>query len=349
MSTVFTESTARYGYDFVPDAYLPPGEDEYGIRNRQLEGFYPAKGRLESFRHLSEDEVRVLEANRNRCVNWDDIFVRDPFDPLLIQDCFFAGRVRIGRVEEGLLRYHDYVLPVGITHSRIISCDIGDRPAIHDCRYISHYIIGDGVILSSINEMDTTNHAKFGEGVLKEGEEESLRVWIDPLNETGARGVLPFADMICADAYLWTVYREDTGLMDAFTRITQQSVDSRRGYYGTIGHGAVIKHCLSIKDARVGNAAYIKGANKLKNITIKSDSRDPTQIGEGVELVNGIIGYGCHVFYGSKAVRFVLGNNCNLKYGARLIHSILGDNSTVSCCEILNNLIFPYLVSGATS
>jgi hypothetical protein len=40
-------------------------------------------------------------------------------------------------------------------------------------------------------------------------------------------------------------------------------------------------------------------------------------------------------------VRFVLGNNSNLKYGARLIHSFLGDNSTISCCEVLNNLIFP--------
>jgi hypothetical protein len=47
------------------------------------------------------------------------------------------------------------------------------------------------------------------------------------------------------------------------------------------------------------------------------------------------------VFYGSKAVRFVLGSNCELKYGARLIHSVLGDNSTVSCCEVLNNLVFP--------
>ena len=36
-----------------------------------------------------------------------------------------------------------------------------------------------------------------------------------------------------------------------------------------------------------------------------------------------------------------MGNNSTLKYGARLIHSLLGDNSTVSCCEILNNLIFP--------
>ena len=36
-----------------------------------------------------------------------------------------------------------------------------------------------------------------------------------------------------------------------------------------------------------------------------------------------------------------MGRNSNLKYGARLIHSYLGDNSTVSCCEILHNLIFP--------
>jgi hypothetical protein len=40
-------------------------------------------------------------------------------------------------------------------------------------------------------------------------------------------------------------------------------------------------------------------------------------------------------------VKFVLGNNCNIKYGARVIDSILGDNSTISCCEVLNNLIFP--------
>ena len=65
------------------------------------------------------------------------------------------------------------------------------------------------------------------------------------------------------------------------------------------------------------------------------------QIGEGVELVNGIIGYGCHIFYGCKAVRFILRDHSSLKYGARLIHCILGENSTVSCCELLNNLIFP--------
>jgi hypothetical protein len=344
MAAIDTGPEARYGYDFISEPFVPAGKDEYYLRNARLEALYAdgGTGRVDSYRRLSGDERAALEANRNRCSDWDAVLVRDPYNPRLVSDCFFAGLVRLGAMEGGLLRCHDYVLPVGITGSRIISCDIGDRSAIHDCRYLSHYITGDGVMLSSINEMDTTNHAKFGEGVIREGEDENVRIWIDPLNEAGGRGILPFIDLICADAYLWAVYRDNAELMEAFKRITQNTAGSKRGYYGLVGHGTAIKHCLTIKDVTIGDGAYIKGANKLKNLTIKSDYRDPVQIGEGVELVNGIIGYGCRIFYGSKAVRFVLGNNCNLKYGARLIHSILGDNSTVSCCEILNNLVFPF-------
>lgn len=93
---------------------------------------------------------------------------------------------------------------------------------------------------------------------------------------------------------------------------------------------------------RIGANAYIKGAFKLKNITVLSSPQEQSQIGEGVEMVNGIMGYGSRVFYQAIAVRFVIGRNCQLKYGARLLNSILGDNSMVSCCELLNNLIFPF-------
>ena len=190
--------------------------------------------------------------------------------------------------------------------------------------------------------MAATDHAKFGEGIIKDGEDESVRVTIDVMNEAGGREILPFADMICADAFLWARYRDDAALMAQLKKITQNSCDASRGYYGTVGDHSVIKSCRIIKDVRFGEAVYIKGANKLKNLTIRSSTEEATQIGEGVELVNGIIGYGCRVFYGVKAVRFVLGNNCTLKYGARLIHSVMGDNSTISCCEVLNALIFPY-------
>ena len=168
-----------------------------------------------------------------------------------------------------------------------------------------------------------------------------MRAWIDVMNEAGGRSILPFEDMIAADAYLWAAYRDDTLLAEKLTEITQKKYGGFRGSYGTIGKSTVIKSCAIIKDTAVGEHAYIKGANKLKNLTIHSSAEESTQVGEGVEMVNGIVGYACNIFYGSKAVRFILGRNSNLKYGARLIHSVLGDNSTVSCCEILNNLIFP--------
>ena len=112
------------------------------------------------------------------------------------------------------------------------------------------------------------------------------------------------------------------------------------GYYGNIGDRTVIKDCDIIKDVIIGTDAYLKGANKLKNLTINSDEDRTSQIGEGCEMVNGIIGYGCRIFYGVKAVRFVMASHSQLKYGARLINSYLGNNSTISCCEVLNSLFF---------
>jgi carbonic anhydrase/acetyltransferase-like protein (isoleucine patch superfamily) len=189
--------------------------------------------------------------------------------------------------------------------------------------------------------MHTTNHAKFGNGIIKEGESEDVRVWIDLMNETGCRSVLPFEGMIPADAYIWAKYRDDKALQEKLIEVTQNTFDSSRGFYGTIGNQCVIKNSRILKDVKIGSHCYIKGINKLKNLTIHSSETEQTQIGEGVELVNGIIGFGCHIFYGCKAVRFILGDNSSLKYGARLINSFLGDNSTISCCEVLNNLIFP--------
>lgn len=324
-----------FSHRFLGPEDLPAGCDEYYLRNQQL-GHNP-----ERYRRLRADELEVLVKNGNNAEDWDNVLVTEPFRAKAVVNCDFAGLVRIGKLEKVILTHHDLHVPAGLTNSRLINCDIGDNAAIHAVRYISHTIIGDQCILQSIDEMHTSNYAKFGNGIIKHREPESVRIWMDLMNEAGGRSILPFDGLIPADAYLWAKFRGDTALLDQLKQITQQQFDAHRGYYGTIGAQSVIKSCRIIKDCKIGNAAYIKGANKLKNLTIHSDFDERTQIGEGVELVNGIIGYGCRVFYGCKAVRFIMGDNSSLKYGARLIHSVLGDNSTVSCCELLNNLVFP--------
>jgi len=340
----------RHGYEFIPAEYLPSGADEYWLRNAQQAEKFSKKPA--DWRKLKPEEIEILKSNLNFCSDWNNFLVCDPFDSSLIRDSNFYGLVRVGATRNVVLKHNDFCIPAGIRNSTIISCDIGDDTAIQNCAYISNYIIGNNCILSEVNEMQTTNHAKFGNGIIKDGESEDVRVWIDVMNEAGGRSILPFDKMIAADAYLWAAYRDDLSLIKKLTEITQKQyglitcaasgqTSSFRGIYGIVGSNTVIKSCSIIKDVMIGEAAYIKGVNKLKNVTILSSAKEPTQVGEGVEMVNGIVGYACNVFYGSKAVRFVMGRNSNLKYGARLIHSVLGDNSTVSCCEILNNLIFP--------
>ena len=249
--------------------------------------------------------------------------------------------MRIGILEPYYLEFHNLRRPVGLYNSTIISCDIGNNVVIDNVNYLSHYIIGNEVIIVNVNEIATTDHAKFGNGILKEGEPESIRIRLEVCNENGGRSIIPFNGMLPGDAWLFSRYRDDLDLQEKLRLFSEKEFDNRRGYYGTIGDRTVIKNCKIVKDVKIGTDAYLKGANKLKNLTINSSAESKTQIGEGCELVNGIIGHGCRIFYGVKAVRFILASNSQLKYGARLINSYLGNNSTISCCEVLNSLIFP--------
>ncbi|MEP7372447.1 MAG: DUF4954 family protein [Chitinophagaceae bacterium] len=334
MNYITKTPVSGLGYDFVDPKYLPKGKDEYYLRNKQ----HPASDR---YRPLIVKEIKQLIANGNTSDNWKNVLVADGFDPSMVQLCKFFGIVRIGKLEPFYLEFHDIRLPVGLYSSYIISSDLGDNVAINNVNYLSHYIVGNEVILVNVNEIEVSDHAKFGNGIVKRGEKEAVRIWLELCNENAARSVMPFDGMQAADAWLWSRYRGDDVLMQKFKEFTEKKFDDRRGYYGTIGDRTVIKNCRIIKDAIIGTDAYIKGANKLKNLTINSSAESPTQIGEGCELVNGIIGYGCKAFYGAKAVRFILASHSQLKYGARLINSFLGDNSTISCCEVLNSLIFP--------
>lgn len=334
MNNISKKAISALGYNFIRKEYLPKGKNEYYLRNLQNRNGI-------KYRKLTASEIKTLVQNGNTSDDWDKIRVAEAFDPRLVRNCSFYGLIRIGKLEPIFHEFNNLRMPVGIYNSMIISCDIGNNVVIDNINYMSHYIVGNDVMLVNINELATTEHAKFGNGVIKEGESESVRIWIEICNENAGRSILPFNGMQAADAWLWSKYRADEKLLEKLREFTEKRFDNKRGYYGKIGDRTVIKNSRIIKDAWIGSDAYIKGANKLKNLTINSSPEEKSQIGEGCELVNGNVGFGCRIFYGVKAVRFILGSNSQLKYGARLINSFLGDNSTISCCEVLNSLIFP--------
>lgn len=325
---------SELGYGFIEKKYIPEGQDEYYLRNQQNRSGI-------AYQPLTAEEIETLVRNRNTSDNWDNILVAEGFNPDLVRNCKFFGLVRIGRLDNICLQFNELVSPVGLYDSTVISCDFGHNIVVNNVHYLSHYILENEVMLINVDEIITTDYSKFGNGIVKEGEPESVRIWMEVCNENGGRKILPFNSMLTGDAWLWSRYRDDAALQEKFKIFTEQEFKIQRGYYGKIGSRTVIKNSGIIKDAWIGQDAYIKGANKLKNITINSGAEGATQIGEGCELVNGIVGFGCRVFYGVKAVRFVMASHSQLKYGARLINSYLGNNATISCCEVLNSLIFP--------
>ncbi len=333
MNRIDKKPLSQLGFSFVSPTYLSEGATEFDQRNLHLN--------QADFRPLLDREIKILEANLNEAKNWKDVWVKEGFDPYLVKNCRFFGLNRIGILESCYLEFKNLRMPVGLYNSTLISCDFGDNVAIDRVNLLSHYQIGNEVMILQVNELATTSTAKFGNGIVKDGEEERIRIWLELGNENGGRKVIPFVGMRPADAYLWMQDRDDAALQAKYFQITQAEFSTSRGFYGQIGDRTVIKNTGIIKDVNMGSDTYIKGANKLKNLTIISYPHASTQIGEGCEIVNGIIHEGCRIFYGVKAVRFILAAHSQLKYGARLINSFLGSNSTISCCEVLNSLIYP--------
>jgi hypothetical protein len=333
MNRIDKKPLTDLGYNFVPAEFLKNGQSEFNHRLKNINTL--------EFRALTEREIGILEANLNQAESWKDIHVKEGFNPYLVKNCRFFGINRIGILESCYLEFKNLRMPVGLYNSTLISCDFGDNIAIDRVNLLSHYQVGNEVMILQVNELATTSTAKFGNGIVKDGEDERIRIWLELGNENGGRKVVPFVGMRPADAYLWMQDREDSELQQKYFEMTKAEFSSERGFYGQIGDRTVIKNTGIIKDVNMGSDTYIKGANKLKNLTILSFPHASTQIGEGCEIVNGIIHEGCRIFYGVKAVRFILEAHSQLKYGARLINSFLGSNSTISCCEVLNSLIFP--------
>jgi hypothetical protein len=333
-NTVRLDPVEKISRSFMPPAPGRADDDPYPCMTPFL--------RSGAYRPLRVNEIAALVKNNNSAESWAEVFVTGAFNPDLIINCEFYGRVLIGDLTPRFVEYHDLRLPVGIRNSTIMSCRIGDNVVIRDVHYLAHYVIGSACILFNIDEMLCTNHAKFGNGIVKEGEPEEVRIWLEVANENGGRRILPFEGLLPADAYLWSRHRCEVRFLSRLVEMTERRFSRARGTLGEIGDRTIIKDCGILKDVKIGPDAYVKGANKLKNITILSSAEEPSQIGEGVELVNGIVGFGNRIFYEAKAIRFVTGRNVQLKYGARLLNSVIGDNSTVSCCELLNSLLFPF-------
>ena len=321
-------------YRLLPPELLPVGTDERQLR--ELVAPRPVSG----WRSLRPEEIDTLRRNGNRADAWSNILVSAAFEPDQVRNSEFCGQVRIGSMGKKMFDHNGLQLPTGITNSRIVSCDIGDDTAIHEIRCLAHCTIGNRCLLFNIGELRTTKFARFGNGIIRKGEDESSRKWLDIMNEPGGRRVLAFDGMIPADAWLQANFRDDAPFQRNLIELTQKQFDSVTGVYSSIGDDCVIKHVPMLVDVRIGPCCAIAGARMIVDATIRSSAEEPVTIGEGAVIESGIVGRGCNILHGARMVSSVLGDNTRIEHGLRLVHTVLGENSTVAGAEVQHSLIF---------
>ena len=180
-------------------------------------------------RPLTEDEKKILINNGNTSEDWDLIHVKEPFDPELVRGCDFHGFIRIGRLEKAVLRDGTRNYYCGLKNSVIISSDIGDYCSIENNDFISHVIIGKYAVISSNNEIYTTEKAEFGNSIRREGDADNNITTVDVINERGLGSLATFGALAIADyeAVVNTVklYNEATGLIEDEKTAEKQRID----------------------------------------------------------------------------------------------------------------------------
>lgn len=276
----------------------------------------------ESWRHLTEEEIRTLTRLGNTADDWNEVTVCEDFDPALISRSHIGRKCRIALKTPGTREDGGLELPVGISDTRMCSCTVADGCAIHDVRFLSGYEIEENCLLFNIGSMSVSGD--FGNPVL------------ELMNENGSRKASAFPGMRSSDAFLMARYPDDKALQKRLREYSAALKPSAR-----TGRGSTIANVQQIDRLQCGPACLIACAVQLERLSIASTEQEPVHISGNAVLKNGVIGAGSRVEGGCIAENFALGACCTLSGGARFFNSALGDNSTVSCAELVCNLIFP--------
>lgn len=238
-------------------------------------------------RNLRIEEIIILEKRGCVAESWDNVTVSDKFNPELIKNADFGGKVVLG-----------------------------DNVIIEDVGLISNYVISDNARLSHIGKIFTDEDSLFGNGVK-----------VNVLSEAGGRDVMIYENISSHIAYMMSLYRYESNFISALKSMIEKEVEKHRSSLGVIGENVVVENVKYIKDVNIGDNAGIYGAAVLENGTIVSGKSSPSVIGCGVICRNFIIQSNSEVSdYVTLESSFV-GQGCVLSKGFSASNSLFFANS----------------------
>lgn len=252
------------------------------------------------YRSLTNDEIGQLQRQGCSAEDWQQVLVKDGFDPRYVEDAHFSGEVRIGVFNRIVTMPGGVHIHSGIRHAVIHNCTIGDDCHIYNVHnYIANYHIGSDTCIENVNAVLVDGKSRFGNGV---------RVAV--MNEGGGREI-PIFDCLSAHlAYILTLYRHRPNLIQKVEQMIDAYAAEQESEMGSIGKHVRIINCGSIKNVRVGDYAQVAGTSRLRNGSINSNEAAPVRIGSGVKCTDFIISSGVEISDSTLVDKCFVGQGC---------------------------------------
>ena len=137
------------------------------------------------YRHLTDEEITILENNNCWAEDWNRIMVADSFKPYSFHRVMFYGDIHLGSFDKLVEVSKGFFKHSGINDATLRNVSVGNDCLIEKVGiYINNYTIGNDCYISNICTLETTDDATYGEGSV-----------ISVLNEMGDGNVTLFREL----------------------------------------------------------------------------------------------------------------------------------------------------------
>ena len=287
------------------------------------------------YRKLSQADIELLVANGCRSDGWEKVSVVIDLDLNRLNGCEFHGAVSIGRQELMLESPDGLPRLAQLLNSRFNNVTIGNNCHIANVNgWLSNLDIGDQVIIENVGSIICDGESAFGNGQV-----------IEVLNEGGGRELKITTRTSAQTAYLNTLYRHRTKLINRLDAIADDFTKKRKSNRAVIGNQVRILNCGTLRNVQVGAGAHLEGVSTLENGTIDSALEAPTFIGAGVTADNFIIQKGAKVTDSAMLSACLIGEGTSIGKQFSAENSAMFANCEGFHSEVCSILAGPYTVT----
>ncbi len=288
-----------------------------------------------NYRHLTNEEIALLQSQQCRAEDWNTVMVHPDFSTDYLHNVRFSGEVRLGRFSHSFVREGGINMHSGIRNAALHNVEVGDNCLIENINnYIANYTIGEQTIIDNCDLIVVDGKSSFGNGIE-----------VAVLNETGGREVVINDKLSAHTAYIMALYRHRPQLIKQLREIALYYSEKHASDRGTIGSNVIISNSGVIKGVRIGNNCRIEGVNLLSNGSINSNSEAPVYVGHGVICNDFIISSGSKVDSGATLSRCFVGQACELGHNYSASDSLFFSNCQGENGEACAIFAGPYTVT----